>query len=81
MNCKTSQALQGFSFLSVFSVTTWLESLVFRLELAKSFKNGRLFLLEREHFACWFRTQLLSTENGKHHKNTPLAFFIKRKQI
>ena len=65
MNWKTSQTLQGFSFLSVFSVTTWLESLVFRLELAKSSKNGRLFLLEREHFACGSELSccLLKTES------------------
>ena len=49
--CKDSRS-------DVFLVTTWLESLVFRLEPTKPSEIGRPILLGMENFACkvyWFQ--------------------------
>ena len=53
---KTSQTLQRFLLWCVFLVTTWLESLIFKLEPTKPSKYCKL--LGMENFACkvyWFQ--------------------------
>ena len=56
-------------------MTTWLESLLFKLEPTKPSEIGRLILLGMKHLpakSAVFRIQLLCTENRRYQKNTSL---------
>ena len=60
-------------------MTTWLESLVFKLEPKKPSEIGRVILLGMETSpakSTGFRIQLLSTENRRYQKNTPLVMTV-----